>query len=273
MSCVINLGVDFTPNPVYIFEMATSTLIIYQPLSELGGIKDYWLEYARFYEKYWGGPTSPLGVWFGNEYEAFRDALSAELEMDEEHIEDCFFMKDGEGAYYIAPFGKSPNLLYSENYIPLSWFVLFEEHEREILYTHWGFNALHYDTSISNSLNRLKRAEGILDKVLHKFTKTGKKSPIFTKSESLRNGISNLNNELSRFDPSGYAVLNYGDVCSHIHPYTLKNENSVGEIWDILLYLNDGKIEEAESCLDILNHKWEDISKKAMGDIDENLIQ
>ena len=81
--------------------MAISSLLIYEPIDSFRDKAYYWKEYAKFYEQYWGGPTSPLGVWFGNEYEAFRESLSKHLGMDKEEIEDCYFMKDKEGEYYV----------------------------------------------------------------------------------------------------------------------------------------------------------------------------
>ena len=142
--------------------MAISSLLIYEPIDSFRDKAYYWKEYAKFYEQYWGGPTSPLGVWFGNEYEAFRESLSKHLGMDKEEIEDCYFMKDKEGEYYVAPMYSKSNSSHSENIIPLDWLLLFSEEERKSLYTHWGFNAIHYDTRIETALGRINKAIQIL---------------------------------------------------------------------------------------------------------------
>ena len=71
--------------------MAISSILIYEPIDSFRDKSYYWEEYAKFYEQYWGGPTSPLGVWFGNEYEAFRNSLAEHLGMDKEEVEDCYF--------------------------------------------------------------------------------------------------------------------------------------------------------------------------------------
>ena len=89
--------VDFTSELVYQFFVAQSLLIVYEPFDSFVENKGYWNEYITFYENYWGGPTSPYGVWFGKEYETFREALTNYLGIDDHEIEDCFFMKDKDG--------------------------------------------------------------------------------------------------------------------------------------------------------------------------------
>jgi hypothetical protein len=255
--------------------MATSSLIVYQPLDTFREKREYWNNYVIFYENYWGGPTSPYGVWFGKEYENFRDALSKHLEIDEEDIEDCFFMKDKEGRYYISPFSSETDsyILYSENYIPLYWFILFEDKERESFYTTWGFAGINYDTRIALGLKRLKEADEILNNLFQKYKGSDLKSPHILDLSEVQTGIANLRAWLIGFDPSAYVVLNYGELCSFIHPYTMKNERSVKEIWDILSLIREGQIEEAQSMLSILVNKWEEIKRKASGDIDRFTVQ
>jgi len=71
----------------------------------------------------------------------------------------------------------------------------------------------------------------------------------------------------------GFIVLNYGEICSLIHPYTLENERSVTEIWGILRLLAEGKEKEADSSMVILIQKWEEIRSRAEGNIDTSPIQ
>lgn len=252
--------------------MANSTLILYEPVENFGDKSDYWFSYIDFYEKYWGGPTSPFGVWFGNEYESFRKAISSNLDMLEEEIEDCFFMKDKNGRYYIAPLGSKgqSHIFVSENIIPLHWFVIFREEERKILYTHWGFNAISYDTELDSGLRRLKEAEKVIGSVIDK---NEPNSRLLNKLADIRAGMSKLYLLLSGFDPSGSVVLNYGEICSFIHPYTIRNENSVKDVWDLLTLLSSGKIADADSRLSMLTQKWDDIRRKASGDPEGTTIQ
>jgi hypothetical protein len=252
--------------------MANSTLIVYEPVENFGDKSDYWFSYIDFYEKYWGGPTSPFGVWFGNEYESFRKAISSNLDIEEEDIEDCFFMKDESGRYYIAPLGSKgqSHSFVAENIIPLHWFVLFRGEERKILYTHWGFNAISYDTKLKSGLGRLKEAEKVVGSVIEKNESS---SQLLDKLADMKAGVRKLFSLLSGFDPSGSVVLNYGEICSFIHPYTIRNENSVKDLWDVLTLLSEGEIADADSRLNMLTQKWDDIRGKASGDPDRNFIQ
>ena len=255
-----------------LISMAKSTLILYEPVENFADKSDYWFSYIDFYEKYWGGPTSPFGVWFGNEYENFRRAISSNLDLLEEEIEDCFFMKDENGKYYIAPLGQRgrSHIFFSENIIPLQWFVMFQESERKILYTHWGFNAISYDTKLDLALRRLKQGERVIESAIDN---NESNSRILNKLSDFRSGMSDLYSLLSGFDPSGSVVLNYGEICSFIHPYTIRNENSAKDMWDFLTLLRDGKIADADSRLNVLNQKWDDIRRKASGDPTGTTIQ
>lgn len=251
--------------------MPRSTLIVYEPLTDLTDKSYYWREYVEFYEQYWGGPTSPFGVWFGNEYESFEKALASNLGINKDELEHCFFTKDEEGKYYIAPLKSKANLFFSENFIPIEWFLIFDEKEKQTLYTHWGFNALHYDTRISEALERIDSAQGVISDAESKgeFQKLVTAHTILNISES----AGQLKSWLSGFDPSGFIVLNYGDLCSVINPYTLENERSIGELWDVISMLKQGEFDEADSALNVLIRKWEDIRSYASGEQDKSTLQ
>lgn len=252
--------------------MATSTLISYEPVESFRDRAGYWKEYMDFYELYWGGPTSPFGVWFGNEYEVFRRSMAAHLDMDEEEIEDCFFMKDGSGRYYLAPIRSGANLLFSENLIPFYWFLLFADTERELLITRWGFSAIHYDTRISLSLERIKKARGMIENHLALHEKQSRKDHAHIYREILK-GLDVVGQWLSGFDDTGCLVLNYGEICSLIQPSTIHNERSVREIWEILGLLESENYEKASTGMNILIHKWREISDKASGKTDSSQLQ
>jgi hypothetical protein len=86
-------------------------------------------------------------------------------------------------------------------------------------------------------------------------------------------GIIELEKWLSKFDPSGYVLLNYGEVSSFIHPYTLKNERSVKEMWDVISLLKEGQIDKAQLVINVIIEKWEDIRRRASGDVIKSTIQ
>ena len=74
--------------------MPSCCLQIYQRLSHFEEDKNYWREYTDFYERFWGGPTSPYGLWFGNEYGTFQSALCEHLSIKESEIKECLFIKE-----------------------------------------------------------------------------------------------------------------------------------------------------------------------------------
>lgn len=252
--------------------MPRSTLVVYEPLTSLTEKSYYWSEYVTFYEQYWGGPTSPFGVWFGNEYESFVNALAVHMGVDKEEIEHCFFTKDEEGRYYVAPFKSKSNLFFSEDFIPLEWFVMFGEGERQTLYTHWGFNALHYDTRIHTALGRLEEAAGILSEALREGDESAGKDDVNT-LEYLAQALGDLRGWLTGYDPSGFLVLNYGDICAVINPYSLERERSVEDVWRFLGLLRERKFPEAFSSLKALLQKWDDIRSSASGRTDDSTLQ
>lgn len=260
--------------------MAKSVLIVYEPLDTFKENRAYWSSYVDFYENYWGGPSTPHSVSFGSDYKNFRQSLSRHLGIGQENIEDCFFIKDEGGRYYICPFGSqvNPYILSSENYIPTEWFLLFKDEERKFFYTHTGFGSIHYDgiyynTGISLGLGRLKEANNTLENVFLRYQGKNPKLPILHKLNDIQYGVQNLETWLSGFDPEGRIILNYGDICSFIHSYTMENERSVKEIWEVLSLLSKDRIEDARLVLDIMTRKWEEIRSKASGNIDKSLIQ
>lgn len=253
--------------------MAKSTLVLYEPLNGMTDNSYYWSEYVQFYEQYWGGPTSPFGVWFGNEYESFINALSDNLGIAAEEIDHCFFTKDEDGKYYVAPFKSKANLFFCENFIPLEWFLLFSEEDRQTLYTHWGFNALHYDTRVHTALDRLSEAEGILADVVKGRPGDLDNSAYIYIEDNLSKGLADLKAWLSGFDPSGFIVLNYGELCSVINPYSLERERSVEEVWKFFRLLDKGNFREAGESLKAFLQKWNDIRSFASGNLDNSTIQ
>ena len=249
--------------------MPSSTLIVYEPLDSFGEKSEYWKKYLKFYERYWGGPTSPFGIWFGNEYGAFRQALSDHLGLAHEDIPDCLFMKDEDGGYLVAPTSGSPNCFSSENIVPFEWFLLFSEDGRNDFYTHWGFNSIHYNSPLGRSKEKLAAAR-------EKIGKTASSSP----GNPLEGFLSNLDGSLrdldgwlAQFAARSCLVLNYGDICNHIHPYTLKNENSVTEVARILDLVAASDFGGAELDLKVFFRKWEDIADKCAGASGESSVQ
>jgi len=248
--------------------MATSTLVVYEPLISFGENGDYWKEYSIFYEKYWGGPTSPFGVWFGNEYKNYRIALSEHLGMDDEDIQDCFFLKKGE-EYFVAPLINSNNVFSFENSIPPEWFILFVEAERKSFYTHWGFNTISYDAVLEDSIQRALEANKIISDSLMDHSA----AQVSGYLKYLSEGVGNISAWMNSFKNGGFIILNYGDICTFIHLLTLSKEKSVDEIKEFINLVNEKEYENAERTIRIFGQKWEEIRQNCQGEAEKEFIQ
>ena len=248
--------------------MATSTLVVYEPLISFGENGDYWKEYSIFYENYWGGPTSPFGVWFGNEYENYRIALSEHLGMEDEDIRDCFFLKKGED-YFVAPLKDSSNVFSFENSIPPEWFILFEEAERKSFYTHWGFNTISYDAALKDSVQRAADAGRVISDSLA----DDSSAEVAGYLKYFGEGLDSLILWLESFKNGGYIILNYGDICTYIHLLTLSKEKSVDEIKQFINFVYEKEYTNAEKTIRIFGQKWEEIRQNCQGESKKEFIQ
>ncbi|NIP29579.1 MAG: hypothetical protein GTO02_04420 [Candidatus Dadabacteria bacterium] len=251
--------------------MPFSTLIVYQPLESFGEDLEYWKKYVEFYENYWGGPTSPFGMWFGNEYNSFKKALSDHIGIDVDKISDCLFMKNENNNYFVAPINDSSNLFSSENIVPLEWFILFSEDERKNFFSHWGFNSIHYDTTLSLSAKRIENCNKIISD--NKLMELLGNNPLKPFLSDLSSSLVNLDNWMNQFNSDSNLILNYGDICTYIQPQTLKYENSVNDLYTIIELIKNKKFNEAELNLKIFFQKWDDIRNKCMGNVDNVTIQ
>ena len=243
-----------------------SALLLYQSLENVNMDKNYWEKYIKFHEMYWDGPASSQNVYYGREYEEYRLSLSNHLEVELEEIKDCLFTKHENGKYYLTPLTRDSNkyILEKENLIPPQWFLLFDNSEKKFFYSHAGDGAvqadgIYYDTDSSSSKKRLEKAQSIITKL--KKEKISKELELF--ANDLEFGISELSFWLADLDDDSLLILNYAELNTIIHEFTLKNENSVQDLWILFNNLNEKKYEKAASDLKIYKHKWDEISKKA----------
>ena len=70
-----------------------AALLVYQNLNSIEEDNSYWEKYIKFHELYWDGPNASQNVFYGREYEEYRDSLSKYLEIEPEQIKDCLFTK------------------------------------------------------------------------------------------------------------------------------------------------------------------------------------
>ncbi len=79
----------------------------------------------------------------------------------------------------------------------------------------------------------------------------------------LSEGIYNIKSWLTNFNQNGKVVLSYGDICTYIPNYSLNDENSVQDIWEILSLIENGTYADAESKLNIFVVKWQETFSQA----------
>ncbi len=241
--------------------MAQSTLIVYDPLENAPEEeRSYWLRYVEFYEKYWGGPMSPFGVWFGNEYDSFRRAISEHLSIGESALRDCFFIRSNDGILHVCPLGgnasgRNGNILSCENAVPFEWLAAFDEPERRNFYSHWGFSSMYYTARVGDACERLAVASDTIAGAIGK-TDHEKLRAIL---EWMEKGAAYMSGWFSGRDGDGYAVLNYGDVCSVVSPQSLDRERSVEQAAEIFTLLRSGEWEKSYGLASRLFRKWEDL--------------
>lgn len=253
--------------------MAQSTLIIYDSIENADDDdRSYWRQYIDFYERYWGGPMSPFGIWFGNEYENFRRALADRLSVEESAVKDCFFIRSGDGDLYVCPLGGGPenrNILSCENAVPFEWFAAFEESGRRNFYSHWGFSSIHYNTKVGPARAKLDSAEETLARASGKTDHEKLRAMV----EWMEKGVRDMDEWFAGRDDGGCAVLNYGDVCSVLTPQALDREKSVEQVAEIFTLLDGGKWKESYELAARLLQKWEDLKQMCAAASGETPLQ
>ncbi|MCY4043201.1 MAG: hypothetical protein OXF45_05295 [Candidatus Dadabacteria bacterium] len=242
--------------------MAKCSMMVYEPADKVPD-GEYWKRYINFYEKFWDRPAGPKSVWWGAEYNEFRRALAASLEIKAEEVRDCFFTK-GDGGHLICRIDDPATLgiVSCENFIPFEWLAAFDGEKRDFFYTHTGFGAVHHDSiyyveNIATAMERIEAARGALENLEESVSKY----PELARIKDLPERLSEMNAWLRGFDAGGEIVLNYGEICSHITQDSMKNENSVSDLKRIIAGIGSEDFEQAESGLKYLNAKWAEIAE------------
>lgn len=236
--------------------MPSCYLQVYEKLTSVHKDYDYWREYTSFYESYWGGPTSPYGIWFGNEYETFENNLADHLQIDKKDLKQCLFIKENDN-YYICPSELNENKQnYSylvDNIIPLHWFLLFNENQKKVFKTHWGFGAIHYSSSISKCLNEISGINKIQNHNLDVDTN------FKINFGKLILDLLETNKWLKTFNSDGILILNYGDLLANFPQNSLDKEDSVKIMNDIINLVNKNSFTDAERIFNFLIERWSKI--------------
>ena len=237
--------------------MAQSTLIVYDSIESLDTDERlYWGKYIQFYEQYWGGPMSPFGIWFGNEYENFSAAIAEYFSVEKGAVRDCFFIRSKDGLF-VCPLsaGENPNVLSCENAVPIEWCAVFDESGRRNFYSHWGFSSIHYNARVVDIKEKLVFCSDVLARAR---TKTAHKG-LLAAIDWMSGGIGEMDGWFSGKDGDACAVLNYGDVCSVLTPQSLDRERTVEQFAETLSLLDDGQWESAYTLWERIVRRWEDL--------------
>ncbi len=235
--------------------MPSCCLQIYQRLSHFTDDKDYWSEYTDFYERFWGGPTSPYGLWFGNEYGSFQNALCDHLNIKENEIKECLFIKE-DNENFICPDNKVDNAPFSflvDNLIPIHWFFIFEESQKKIFKTHWGFGAIHYKSSADNCKKLIEKFMDITDKL------TDDDKELSSYIDVIRNDLKELDEWIKKFPDDSVVILNYGDLLASFPMSSLDKEDSVKIIADFKNNILSSNKNEAKNLFKFLINRWTNI--------------
>ncbi len=242
-----------------------AALLVYENLNSIEEDNSYWEKYIKFHELYWDGPNASQNVFYGREYEEYRDSLSKYLEIDSDQIKDCLFTKHESGEYYLTPLGVDSDkyIQESDNMIPAQWFFLFDKSEKKFFYSHAGDGAvqpdgIYYNTDSVSSKKRLNETIECFSNLDQ--TQIPKELDFFIKD--LQFGLSEILLWISKFADDSMIVLNYAELTSVIHEFTLKNENSVEDLWTISKLISEGDFDNASSNLRIYKQKWDEISSK-----------
>jgi len=235
--------------------MPACYLQVYENLEKSSKNKEYWREYTSFYESYWGGPTSPYGIWFGSEYENFEKSLADHLNMEIKDLKQCLFIKEND-EYYICPSDLNENKQnYSflvNNLVPIHWLMLFNENQKKVFKTHWGFGAIHYTSTIIDSLSSINE--------FFNLNINQNKNEKFT--ENFKNILADLKdteNWLTGFDKDSILILNFGDLLANLPQNSLDKEDSVSILNDIKELIKEESYNEAEKVFNFLIERWSKI--------------
>jgi len=235
--------------------MPSCCLQIYQRLSHFKEDKDYWSEYTDFYERFWGGPTSPYGLWFGNEYGTFQSALCDQLNIKENEIKECLFIKE-ENENFICPDNKLDTVPFSflvDNIIPIHWFFIFEESQKKIFKTHWGFGAIHYKCPIDSAKKLINDFISLTDK------NENRDDELENYIEIITQDLKELAVWLENFPNDSIMILNYGDLLASFPMNSLDKEDSVRIISDFKNKLITSDYESAKDMFKFLIERWTNI--------------
>jgi len=136
-----------------------------------------------------------------------------------------------------------------------------------------GFGRIHYGTDLKESLRRIDEADGIIDDFAARHGEGESPPVLLMKLKKIQSEMFILKTWLSEFDMSSYVVLDYGEICSFLSPYTLNMDHSSKDIWEMLNNLKMENMGESQRILNSLLQRWESAKQKILTDVLKNDVQ
>lgn len=254
------------------------SLWVYVPLEWFDGEeRRYWDIYIDFHEKWWGGPIFILGASVTispEEFASIRQELAGYLNRKEEQIVDCYYFQEQSGKFYLSPWRPAlgarashepPYHLYAQGRIPWAWFVLFDDNERVFYYGGWYGN-IGYSTKLANAFERLKKAIDIMDRFEAENRGSSQGDPrlrrLIEVGEELKVGLLELRGWFAYhpYPPTASLVMDYSKAFEVVSPALLKGDRSSRDVWQLLLHMEAGNVDQAVECLNLMGER-----QKAMG--------
>jgi len=236
--------------------MPSCRLQIYEKLSNIRDDKEYWDRYVDFYEDYWGGPTSPYGVWFGNEYATFQESLADHLSISTNNIRECLFIRENDEHYICLLDSNKNGHPYSflvDNVVPIHWFFLFSNNQKKTFKTHYGFGSIHYTSTLTSAQKMIE------DFALLNNSLTKENEKLLSYLSIIQKDLNETKEWCKEFSKDSRIILNYGDLLASFPPTTLDKEDSVKIISDLKVELEKSNYTDALSLIEFLISRWSNI--------------
>ena len=135
--------------------------------------------------------------------------------------------------------------------VPIEWFSLFEDKEREYSYDQGSGNGrINYITSLKKAKQRLNRAIAIV-------RKANLGNYFLNRLKTLKTDI-----EKNHYHPDSLILLSYSEVNAMFSNDELKKDRSSRDIWNGLSALEKGEITESMKHFEVLEKRWNKVRGK-----------
>ena len=146
------------------------------------------------------------------------------------------------------PNSKATYALNGSWEVPLEWFALFEDKEREFYWRRPEYGGIMYETYLRRAKERLNRAMGIIKKA--------------NLGNYFYNRLKESRDFLEQYDLDSWLILSYSEVNDMFTNDELREDRSARDFWNGVSALEKGEIVESMESFGILEKRWEDVRKR-----------